>query len=146
MRILLVEDEHGIVEMIREGLQDADFTVDVATDGNKGLRMATEGTYHLIILDIMLPGRDGWSICQELRSIRNRVPILMLTAKDTVQDRVRGLDTGADDYLPKPFDFRELTARVRALLRRDKIHRTRVIRVGDLEIDTAQRRVHRFGE
>src|SRR5580658_7354851 len=145
MRILVVEDEAGIAGMIREGLQEADYAVEVASNGIQGLRMAREETYHLIILDIMLPGRDGWSICEELRALKNRVPILMLTARDTIQDRVRGLDSGADDYLPKPFDFRELMARVRALLRRDKIHRTRVIRVGDLEIDTAQRRVKRAG-
>jgi two-component system copper resistance phosphate regulon response regulator CusR len=145
MRILVVEDEAGIAGMIREGLQEADYAVDVASNGIQGLRMAREDTYHLIILDIMLPGRDGWSICEELRALKNRVPILMLTARDTIQDRVRGLDSGADDYLPKPFDFRELMARVRALLRRDKIHRTRIIRVGDLEIDTAQRRVRRAG-
>jgi two-component system copper resistance phosphate regulon response regulator CusR len=145
MRILVVEDEAGIAGMIRDGLQEADYAVDLALDGVRGLRMAREETYHLIILDVMLPGRDGWSICEELRALRNRVPILMLTARDTVQDRVRGLDSGADDYLPKPFDFRELMARVRALLRRDKIHKTRMIRVADLEIDTAQRRVWRDG-
>jgi two-component system copper resistance phosphate regulon response regulator CusR len=145
MRVLVVEDEAGIAGMIREGLQEADYAVDVATNGIHGLRMAREQTYHLIILDIMLPGRDGWSICEELRALKYRVPILMLTARDTVQDRVRGLDSGADDYLPKPFDFRELMARVRALLRRDKIHRTRIIRVADLDIDTAQRRVRRAG-
>jgi DNA-binding response OmpR family regulator len=145
MRILVVEDEAGIAGMIRDGLQEADYAVDVACNGIQGLRMAREENYHLIILDIMLPGRDGWSICEELRALKYRVPILMLTARDTVQDRVRGLDSGADDYLPKPFDFRELTARVRALLRRDKIHKTRIIRVDDLEIDTAQRRVRRAG-
>jgi len=145
MRILVVEDEVGIAGMIREGLVEADYAVDVAANGIQGLRMAREETYHLIILDIMLPGRDGWSICEELRGLKHRVPILMLTARDSIQDRVRGLDSGADDYLAKPFDFRELMARVRALLRRDKIHRTRIIRVHDLEIDTAQRRVVRGG-
>ncbi len=145
MRVLVVEDEAGIAGMIREGLQEANYAVDVASNGVQGLRLAREETYHLIILDVMLPGRDGWSICEELRALRNRVPILMLTARDTIQDRVRGLDSGADDYLSKPFDFRELMARVRALLRRDKIHRTRIIRVADLEIDTAQRRVLRSG-
>lgn len=146
MRILLVEDEMGIANLIKQGLEESNYDVDVARDGQIGLTMAQEQTYHLILLDVMLPGRDGWSVCEELRARRNRVPILMLTARDTVQDRIRGLDTGADDYLPKPFDFQELLARVRALLRRDKIHRTRVIRVADLEIDTAQRRVTRAGE
>ncbi|HLK60283.1 MAG TPA: response regulator transcription factor [Chthonomonadaceae bacterium] len=145
MRILLIEDETGIANLIREGLEEANYKVDVAADGQTGLRMACEQTYHLILLDIMLPGRDGWSVCEELRARRDRVPILMLTARDGVRDRVRGLDAGADDYLPKPFDFQELMARVRALLRRDKIHRTRVIRVADLEIDTAQHRVTRAG-
>jgi len=145
MRILLIEDEAGIANLIRQGLEEANYRVDVAGDGQAGLELAEEQTYHLILLDVMLPKRDGWSVCEELRARRVRVPILMLTARDTVQDRVRGLDTGADDYLPKPFDFQELLARVRALLRRDRVHRTRVIRVGDLEIDTAQHRVTRAG-
>ncbi len=145
MRILLIEDEAGIAAMIREGLEDANYSVDVARDGQTGLEMAQEQTYHLIVLDVMLPRRDGYSVCEELRMRRNRVPILMLTARDTVKDKVRGLDTGADDYLPKPFDFQELMARVRALIRRDKVNRTRVIRVADLTIDTAQRRVTRAG-
>ena len=143
MRILLVEDDAGIAAMIREGLEDANYSVDVARDGQTGLEMAQEQNYHLMVMDVMLPRRDGYSVCEELRAQRNRVPILMLTARDTIKDKVRGLDTGADDYLPKPFDFQELLARVRALLRRDKVNRTRVIRVGDLTIDTAQRRVTR---
>ncbi len=143
MKILLIEDEKGIANLIREGLEDASYSVDVRGDGQDGLELALEQTYHLIILDVMLPRRDGWSVCEALRARRCRTPILMLTARDTVADRVRGLDAGADDYLPKPFDFQELMARVRALLRRDKIHRTRMIRVGDLEIDTAKRRVTR---
>ena len=145
MKILLVEDEKGIANLIREGLEEANHTVEVAGDGQTGLDMALENAYHLIVLDVMLPRRDGWSVCEALRAARCRAPILMLTARDTVADRVRGLDAGADDYLPKPFDFQELMARVRALLRRDKIHRTRLIRVADLEIDTAQRRVTRSG-
>ena len=145
MKILLIEDEVGIANLIREGLEEADYKVDVAHDGNTGLRLALEQTYHLILLDVMLPGRDGWSICEELRSRRIRVPIMMLTAREAIQDKVRGLDAGADDYLPKPFDFHELLARVRALLRRDRVNRTKVIRVADLEIDTAQHRVWRAG-
>ena len=145
MRILVIEDEVGIANFVREGLEDAGYTVDVARDGQSGLQLALDQTYHLILLDLMLPIRDGWSVCEELRARRKRVPILMLTARDAIKDRVRGLDSGADDYLPKPFDFQELMARVRALLRRDKIHKTRVIRVADLEIDTAQRRVSRAG-
>jgi DNA-binding response OmpR family regulator len=145
MKVLLVEDEAGIANMIRRGMESAGYGVDIAADGVTGLTMARENLYGLIILDVMLPGRDGWSICRELRNERSRVPILMLTARDSVEDRVRGLDMGADDYLPKPFDFKELSARVRALLRRDKVHKTRVIRIADLEIDTAQRKVSRAG-
>jgi DNA-binding response OmpR family regulator len=145
MRILVIEDEKGIAAMLKEGLEDANYDVDVAGDGEQGLEMALNEIYHVILLDVMLPKRDGWNVCEELRSRRNRTPILMLTARDTVLDRVRGLDTGADDYLAKPFDFKELLARVRALLRRDKIHRTRVIRIADLEIDVARRRVTRAG-
>lgn len=146
MKILVIEDDTGIANMIRRGLEDANYQVDVAADGATGQEMALENSYHLLVLDLMLPKMDGLRVCEELRSRRNRVPVLMLTARDAVDDRVRGLDTGADDYLPKPFDFQELIARVRALLRRDRMHRTRVIRVGDLEIDTAQRRVTRAGK
>ena len=145
MKILLVEDDAGIAAMIAHGLQGAGYSVDRATNGTKGLELALSQTYSLLILDVMLPGMDGWRICERLRAQRERVPILMLTARDTVEDRVRGLDVGADDYLPKPFDFSELLARVRALLRRDKMHRSRVIQVADLEIDTARRRVTRAG-
>ena len=146
MRILVIEDEIGIANLVKQGLGDAGYLVDIARNGRTGLELAREQSYHIIILDIMLPERDGWSVCEELRARRNRVPILMLTAKDTVPDRVRGLDLGADDYLPKPFDFQELLARVRSLLRRDRIHKTRVIRVHDLEIDTAQHRATRAGQ
>lgn len=145
MKILLVEDEAGIASMIRRGLEAASYIVDTATDGLTGRKMALENVYSLILLDVMLPGMDGWRVCTDLRAHRVQTPILMLTARDTVEDKVRGLDTGADDYLPKPFDFQELMARVRALLRRDRVHRSRVISVADLTIDTAQRRVTRAG-
>jgi DNA-binding response OmpR family regulator len=145
MKILLVEDEEGIATLVRRGLERANFTVERAADGTTGLQMAQERTYSLIILDLMLPGIDGLRICEVLRNQQSQVPILMLTARDTIDDRVHGLEIGADDYLPKPFDFAELLARVRALLRRDKIHRTRIIRVADLEVDTARRRVTRGG-
>jgi DNA-binding response OmpR family regulator len=145
MRILLIEDDEVIAERIQDGLQRERFTVDVAADGDTGLQMAREFPYALVILDLMLPRRDGLSVCQALRARRNTVPILMLTARDAVEDRVRGLESGADDYLSKPFDFNELLARVRALLRRDRIHKSRVIRIGDLEIDTSARRVRRAG-
>ena len=145
MKILLVEDEEGIANLVRRGLEKANYTVDRAADGITGLQMAQERTYSLIILDLMLPGMDGLRICESLRARQSQVPILMLTARDSIEDRVHGLEVGADDYLPKPFDFAELLARVRALLRRDKIHRTRTIRVADLEVDTARRRVTRAG-
>ena len=145
MKILLVEDEAGIAMLIRRGLSNANYAVETAADGAVGLEMALENTYSLIILDVMLPGMDGWQVCEELRAHRRQTPILMLTARDAVDDRVRGLELGADDYLPKPFDFRELLARVQALLRRDRVHRARLIRVADLEMDTAQRRVTRAG-
>ena len=143
MRVLLIEDDRDIAEEVQEGLQEARYVVDTAADGLLGLAMAEENTYALILLDVMLPGIDGLEVCRRLRSRKNTTPILMLTARDTPPDRVRGLDLGADDYLPKPFDFPELLARIRALLRRDKIHRTRIIRVADLEIDTGTQRVFR---
>lgn len=145
MRILLIEDDDVIAERIKVGLEKARFTVDVAYDGDTGLQMAREGPYGVLILDLMLPGRDGWSICEALRLRRNPVPILMLTARGGVEDRVLGLNAGADDYLPKPFDFNELLARVRALLRRDQMHKSQVIQIADLEIDSASRQVRRGG-
>jgi DNA-binding response OmpR family regulator len=146
MRILLIEDDEVIAERIKAGLEKARFTVDLADDGEAGLQMAREGPYSLLILDLMLPGRDGWSICEALRIRRNPVPILMLTARGNVEDRVRGLNTGADDYLPKPFDFTELLARVRALLRRDQLHKSNLIEIADLQIDSASRHVRRGGQ
>lgn len=145
MRILLVEDEEAIAEVVRKGLERARYTVDVAHDGEEGLRFASEQSYSLILLDLMLPKRDGWSVCQTLRARRDTTPILMLTARDAVPDRVKGLEMGADDYLPKPFDFQELLARVRAQIRRDTVHRAGVLHVRDVEIDTNARRVLRGG-
>lgn len=143
MRILVIEDDPVIANLLRRGLENVGFEVDIRLEGTAGLRAARDGEYGLIVLDVMLPGMDGWSLCRALRDGRNTTPILMLTARDSVDDRVRGLEGGADDYLPKPFDFKELLARVRALLRRDKLHKTRVIRIADLEIDTSTRRVAR---
>lgn len=145
MRILLVEDEEGIAEAIRRGLTKAKYSVDVTASGEEGLEMAGSGQYALLLLDVMLPDRDGYRVCEQLRRVRSLLPILMLTARDAVSDRVRGLDAGADDYLIKPFDFSELLARIRALLRRDKVHRSRCIEIEDLCIDTAARRVTRGG-
>ena len=145
MKILLIEDEPGIARLIRRGLEDAGYSVEATANGRQGLEMAGEKGYNLILLDLMVPGLDGWQVCEALRTQGSQVPILMLTARDAVQDRVRGLDLGADDYLPKPFEFPELLARIRALLRRDRVHRARVIQVDDLVIDTGQRRVTRAG-
>jgi DNA-binding response OmpR family regulator len=146
MRVLVIEDEEAIAEVIRQGLEGARYSVDIASNGVEGLERALEQEYVVILLDIMLPGLSGWEVCRRLRDSRNQTPILMLTARDGLDDRVRGLDLGADDYLPKPFEFRELLARIRALLRRDKINRSRIIRIADLEIDTGARRVLRGGE
>lgn len=142
MRLLLIEDDESIRDVVKRGLEeDRYYTVDTAADGTTGLRMALEADYTVIILDLMLPGLDGWRVCEELRSRRNRTPILMLTARDTVPDRVRGLETGADDYLTKPFAFDELLARIRALHRRDKLYKARILRIAYLEIDTGMHRV-----
>ena len=145
MRILLIEDEVAIASVVKRGLERSGYTVVVSHDGEDGLQLALAEDWSLILLDLMLPSRDGLSICQALRARRNTTPILMLTARDAVTDRVRGLETGADDYLPKPFAFEELLARVRAQLRRESVHRTDVVRIRDLEIDTTARRVLRAG-
>jgi DNA-binding response OmpR family regulator len=145
MRLLLVEDDEAIAQMIAGGLEEDHHTVDVVHDGREGYEQAQMRTYALILLDVMLPGMDGWQVCEALRSAGDNTPVLMLTARDAVSDRVRGLEMGADDYLPKPFHFAELRARVGALLRRDRVHKSRVIRIDDLEIDTRLRRVTRAG-
>jgi two-component system copper resistance phosphate regulon response regulator CusR len=145
MRILLIEDESALGAVIRQGLEAARYSVEWARDGNEGMRLAQRAEHDLIVLDLMLPGKDGWSICEDLRSRKVRTPILMLTAKGEVGDRVRGLEMGADDYLTKPFAFPELRARVQALLRRDRTNKARVVRIADLEIDTHTRRVERGG-
>ena len=144
--MLLVEDDEVIAEQIAGALQRERYVVDVALDGEGGSDMAAMNTYGLVVLDIMLPKKDGWAICSEIRRRRDAVPVLMLTARDSVDDRIKGLEGGADDYLPKPFDIRELLARIRALLRRDKVHRTGVIRVADLEIDANAHKASRAGQ
>jgi DNA-binding response OmpR family regulator len=145
MKVLLVEDEPAIAGVIKQGLEEAHYKVTVATDGAEGFQIASEGLFSVIILDIMLPGMNGWTICERLREKKNPTPILMLTARDSVRDKVRGLELGADDYLPKPFDFSELLARLKALLRRDRMHKTNVITIGDLVIDPGGRKVERGG-
>jgi two-component system copper resistance phosphate regulon response regulator CusR len=143
MRILLVEDEPSAAAMLAKGLREEAYAVDMAADGETALAQAFVNDYDLIILDVVLPGKDGFKVCRELRSNELPVPVLMLTARDAVEDRVEGLDSGADDYLPKPFDFEELLARVRALLRRKPALYPEVITVGNLSVDTRARRVTR---
>ena len=146
MRLLLIEDEAAIACRIRESLEEAHYTVDWARDGIKALVLAHEREYDAIILDLLLPGVDGWEVCETLRRRRDPTPILMLTARGALEDRIRGFEIGADDYLLKPFELPELRVRVRALIRRSAVHRTRLIRIGDLEIDTDTRRVSRSGQ
>jgi DNA-binding response OmpR family regulator len=143
MRILVVEDESRLARFIAEGLSELSVTVDVAEDGPSGLQRARSAAYDLVILDVMLPGMDGFDVCRELRRLDVDVPILMLSARGVVEDRVRGLDSGADDYLTKPFAFSELSARVRALLRRQKPSEMLTLSVGDVTLDPVRRMVHR---
>jgi DNA-binding response OmpR family regulator len=143
MRILLVEDERDAALMLAKGLREHAYAVDIAEDGASALEKAHVNTYDLVILDIMLPDIDGLEVCRRLRETRFRVPILLLTARIKVDDRITGLDSGADDYLTKPFDFGELLARIRALLRRGPELTESVVRVGDLSIDTRSHVVRR---
>jgi DNA-binding response OmpR family regulator len=146
MRVLLVEDYEPLLRSIGQGLREAGYAVDSAADGEEGLWYARSNDYDAIILDIMLPGVDGLTILGRLRKAGKEAPVLLLTARDTVEDRVRGLDLGADDYLVKPFSFDELLARVRALVRRRYHERDPVLRIEDLEIDTAKQTVRRGGD
>ncbi len=143
MRILVVEDEEKVASFIRRGLEEERYAVDVALDGEEGLELALASPYDLVILDLMLPKLDGLKVLQKLRAEPVAVPVLVLTARDNVGDKVRGLDLGADDYLTKPFAFAELLARVRALLRRGKPQTPPVLRVADLCLDPSARRVTR---
>jgi DNA-binding response OmpR family regulator len=136
MKVLIVEDEHKIANSIRQGLEQEKYTVDVAYDGERGYDLASSEEYDLIILDIMLPGIDGLEITKRLREERKHTPILMLTARGQISDRVSGLDTGADDYMIKPFSFVELLARVRALARRPKELTSTILSVEDVTLDT----------
>jgi DNA-binding response OmpR family regulator len=145
MRLLLVEDDPGVLRFVLKGLREQAYAVDTATNGDDALYQAEINTYDLIILDVMIPGRDGFTVCKQIRSTGDRVPILMLTARDGVEDRIAGLDAGADDYLTKPFAFRELLARLRALLRRSGELRPADITVADLVVDTAGQTVMRGG-
>jgi two-component system OmpR family response regulator len=143
MRVLVVEDEVRMAALIRRGLEEDGYAVDIATTGPDGLWQAREFAYDAIVLDVMLPGADGFEVCRQLRESGRWSPILMLTARDGVDDRIRGLDVGADDYLTKPFSFGELAARVRALIRRGGVDRPTVLRVGELVLDPASRRAWR---
>lgn len=146
MRVLVVEDKRHIADFIQKTLTEHGYAVDVAYDGDEVLDWPDLAEFDAIVLDIMLPGRDGIEVCQTLRQRGLRTPVLMLTAKDAVEDRVRGLDSGADDYLVKPFAYTELLARLRAIMRRQgDVSKTSTLEVGDLTIDTATRRVRRSG-
>ncbi|MGQ9546244.1 MAG: two-component system response regulator RppA [Dehalococcoidia bacterium] len=143
MRILLVDDDQQLCATVKRGLLEEAYAVDLAYDGEEAEYLAEVNPYDLIILDIMLPKKDGIEVCRELRAKKINTPILMLTARDAVEDRVRGLDTGADDYLVKPFAFSELLARVRALLRREGMSKSPELQVGDLTLNTLTRQVRR---
>lgn len=146
MRILVVEDERKLANFIKRGLKEQGYAVDVAYNGTDGLFQAKEVPYDVIILDVMLPGKDGIYICRQLRKAQVSTPILILTARDDVEDKVSGLDAGADDYLTKPFAFAELLARVRALIRRKHQVGTTKLKVADLELDPLTRKVVRGGK
>ena len=146
MRVLIVEDETKTAAYLAKGLREHGFVADVARDGRDGLHMAQSETYDVAILDVMLPGRDGWSVLRDLRGSGSSLPVLFLTARDGVPDRVRGLELGADDYLVKPFAFSELLARIRTILRRGASRQPEELCVGDLDLDLVRRRVQRAGQ
>jgi two-component system OmpR family response regulator len=143
MRVLVVEDASRMAELLRRGLAEAGYAVDLVASGQDAVWMATENPYDAILLDVMLPDLDGFDVCRRIRDAGRWAPVLMLTARDGVHDRVRGLDAGADDYLPKPFAFAELLARLRALVRRGAEERPSVLAVDDLRLDPATKTVHR---
>ena len=146
MKILVVEDEKKAAAYLRKGLAENGFVVDVASNGDDGLHLARTGEYELVVLDVMLPGRDGWSVLGELRRSGSPTPVLFLTAKDGLPDRVKGLNLGADDYLVKPFAFSELLARMRSILRRGPARQPEMLKRADLEIDLIRHRVARGGK
>jgi two-component system copper resistance phosphate regulon response regulator CusR len=145
MRILIVEDEIKSAEYLRDGLSESGYQVEISHDGIDGLFLAQTGSFDLVILDVMLPGIDGWNFIKRLRE-HSEVPVLFLTARDAVEDRVKGLELGADDYLVKPFSYAELLARVRTLLRRTPARQQEIFRLADLEVDVLKRRVTRAGQ
>lgn len=145
MKILLVEDDQKSIAFIRKGLKENGFIVDVADNGDDGFVMAEQNEYDLIILDVMLPGTDGWSVLTRLRAKGLQVPALFLSARNSLGDKVKGLELGADDYLAKPFAFPELLARIRTILRRGPVRQAEVFRIGDLEVDAARCKASRRG-
>jgi two-component system copper resistance phosphate regulon response regulator CusR len=145
MRILVIEDEHKIAHAVKEGLEQESYAVDTAYNGEEGVNTALNDEYDLIILDVMLPGLNGYEVCRKIREADNHTPILMLTAKDQNRDVVAGLNTGADDYLAKPFSFDVLVARVKALLRRPQNKLGEVLTVADLKLDTNRKEASRAG-
>jgi two-component system copper resistance phosphate regulon response regulator CusR len=145
MKILIVEDEQKTGDYLRQGLAEAGFVVDLARDGVDGLHLAQTEDYDLVVLDVMLPRLDGWGVLRGMRAAGRTMPVLFLTARDQVEERVKGLELGADDYLVKPFAFSELLARVRTLLRRGKAQEPEVLKAADLELDLLRRRVTRAG-
>ena len=145
VKILIVEDEKKTAAYLQKGLAESGFVVDVVHDGEEGLQDARAGEYDLLILDVMLPTRDGWSILEGIRRLGRQTPVLFLTARDGIQDRVKGLELGADDYLVKPFAFSELLARVRSILRRGPLRQQESIKIADLEVDLLRHRVSRAG-
>jgi heavy metal response regulator len=146
LRVLVVEDEQGVSQFLMQGLTEAGYVVDVASDGDEGRQYALSAEYDALVLDIMLPGIDGISLLREIRDRGVKTPVLLLTARDHVGDRVQGLDAGADDYLVKPFEFAELLARIRALLRRPVLAANPVLRLSDLELDAIRHQVRRAGK
>src|SRR5688572_9218057 len=145
MRILVIEDYAPLRKAIAQGLREASFAVDTAGDGEEGLWYATTREYDAVVLDLMLPRLDGWTVLERMRKAESDALVIILTARDALGDRVSGINSGADDYLVKPFAFEELLARIRALVRRKYAVRSPVIRIADLEIDTAARKVRRGG-
>ena len=146
MKILIVEDEQKTGDYLKQGLSESGFVTDLARDGVDGLHLALTDDYDLVVLDVMLPRLDGWQVLREIRQKGKHLPVLFLTARDQVEDRVKGLEYGADDYLVKPFAFSELLARVRALLRRGRTSESELLHVADLELDLLRRRVTRAGK
>lgn len=148
MKILIVEDERSLGKLLKESLEREGFVAELAVDGEEGLYMALNGPFDVIALDILLPKLTGWQVLEKIRDSGSRIPVLMLTALDSIEDKVRGFDLGADDYLPKPFDIRELVVRIQSLLRRAQFGGTpsRVLKVGDLELDMSLKTASRGNE